>query len=45
MSARASFRAERRARPALWRMVVLTGGAALGTALPDLIALAHRVLS
>lgn len=31
--------------PLLWRLVQLTGAAAFGSALPDLLALARRVLS
>ncbi len=35
---------ERRAHPILWRMLDLSACAALGTALPDIIAIVGRVL-
>lgn len=31
--------------PLLWRLMQVSAAAAFGSALPDLIALAHRVLS
>ena len=45
MIALASFRAELRANPTLWRMVLVATCAALGSALPDIITAARQVLS
>lgn len=44
MSALASFRAELRANPTLWRFVALSACAALGSALPDIVTLFRQVL-
>lgn len=39
-----AFRDELRRNPLLWRAVQLSAAAAFGTALPDIIDFAHRVL-
>ena len=41
----ASFRRELRRHPWMAPGLLLTGAAAFGSALPDMIALAHRALS